>query len=276
MPSRILREGIITSERVNSLSVDAELFYRRLMSVADDYGRYYAHPGILRAACYPLRLDSVSEQYVKQALSECVACGVLVLYGGGKYLQMVDFRQQTRAKSKFPQPTDVELLSKCEANALVFGVGVVSEVGGVGVVESGKQDGPPPQLSDEATTAEVIAYLQSSHRSFRALQDIHIASVLRKYSGADQRKIVEAVRTLVVHYAGDADLEMPATKRLDTYLRREVNGNGVKQPHEVAREHRNAHGFSISRAIAEDQNITAETRASRSLQPMVGTEDNGR
>src|SRR3990167_11311858 len=57
MPNRILREGILSSERINTLSVHAELFYRRLLSVVDDYGRFFAHPALLRSACYPLRVD---------------------------------------------------------------------------------------------------------------------------------------------------------------------------------------------------------------------------
>ena len=64
MPTRIIREGIITSEAINSLSEGAENFYRRLMSIADDYGRYYSHPSILRANCFPLKLESVSEASV--------------------------------------------------------------------------------------------------------------------------------------------------------------------------------------------------------------------
>ena len=36
MPNRILREGILTSERVNALSWEAEVFYRRLMSAVDE------------------------------------------------------------------------------------------------------------------------------------------------------------------------------------------------------------------------------------------------
>jgi hypothetical protein len=39
MPSRLLREGILDSEAVNALSFAAEVFYRRLMSVVDDFGR---------------------------------------------------------------------------------------------------------------------------------------------------------------------------------------------------------------------------------------------
>ena len=51
MPNRILREGILSSERVDALSEGAEILYRRLMSVVDDYGRYFAHPTLIRSAC---------------------------------------------------------------------------------------------------------------------------------------------------------------------------------------------------------------------------------
>lgn len=137
MPTRILREGIITSEKINSLSHEAELFYRRLMSVMDDYGRYFAHPSILRASCYPLQLDRVSEADVKRMLSECTAMGVLVIYNGGKHLCCPGFGQQTRSKSKYPQPTEAELLSNCTSvpkqmlSLVGVGVGDVNEVGDV-------------------------------------------------------------------------------------------------------------------------------------------------
>jgi len=135
MPTRILREGIITSEPINSLSDGAELFYRRLMSVADDYGRYYSHPSILRANCFPLKLDKVSEADVKQWLSECISKKVIFLYGDcGKFLLIPKFGQQTRSKSKFPEP-DKQTLIKCESvdnqMSSLVGVGDVSEVEGV-------------------------------------------------------------------------------------------------------------------------------------------------
>jgi hypothetical protein len=59
MPNRVLREGILTSERVNALDWPAEVFYRRLMSVVDDFGRYWAKPELLRAGLYPLHHDKV-------------------------------------------------------------------------------------------------------------------------------------------------------------------------------------------------------------------------
>lgn len=141
MPTRIVREGLLTSEPVNALSPKAELFYRRLMSVADDYGRFFAHASILRAHCYPMQLDAVSESDVKKSLAECTATNppLVTIYGSGKYLSIAKFRQQTRGKSKFPEPTPEptqnELLIKSEAKdkqpcSLVGDVGVVGDVGG--------------------------------------------------------------------------------------------------------------------------------------------------
>lgn len=120
MPSRLIREGIIESERVNRLSGPAELFYRRLMNRADDYGRFHANPALLRASLFPLQLDRYSESDVKQMLSECTAPAphpLIIIYDGGKHLQIMNFKQQTRSPSKFPQPSQDELLIKCEANA---------------------------------------------------------------------------------------------------------------------------------------------------------------
>lgn len=120
MPSRILREGILSSERVDALaSWGSECFYRRLMSVVDDFGRYYANPSLLRAACYPLKLDKVSNADVEKWLAECAGAALVSTYecGGKRYLQMHDFRQQERAKtSRFPSP-DGQPPDGCDAPA---------------------------------------------------------------------------------------------------------------------------------------------------------------
>lgn len=119
MPSRILREGILSSDRVNALSSAAEVFYRRLMSVVDDYGRFDGRPPMLRVSCYPLRVDAVREADLSRWIAECVKAGLLVLYAvdAKPYLEMQDFRQQTRAKSKYPPPSEGQLLDACDADA---------------------------------------------------------------------------------------------------------------------------------------------------------------
>lgn len=116
MPNRILREGILTSPRVANLGWAEECFYRRLMSVVDDFGRYFADLGLLRAACYPRQLNKVSDSDVGKWLA-CVQKAALVrvypAQDGESYLELLDFRQQVRAKaSKYPGP-----LSTCVADA---------------------------------------------------------------------------------------------------------------------------------------------------------------
>ena len=106
MPSRILREGILTSERVATLNWAEEVFYRRLMSVVDDYGRYTANTKLIRAACYPLIIDKVSDADVGKWMAKCAEAALVSVYpatDGKRYLQISNFRQQTRTTvSKYP------------------------------------------------------------------------------------------------------------------------------------------------------------------------------
>lgn len=121
MPSRVLREGILTSDRVDKLSIPAELFYRRLMSVVDDFGRFDARPVILKVNCYPLRVDVVREADISRWIAECEKAGLIVLYAvdSKPYLGLTDFRQAVRAKqSKYPPPANAPpMRSTCDADA---------------------------------------------------------------------------------------------------------------------------------------------------------------
>jgi hypothetical protein len=116
MPNRILRQGILTSLRIARLGWPEEVFYRRLHSVVDDFGRYYADPGLLRAACYPRQLNKVSDPDIGKWLRACVDAALVRVYpaqDGESYLEVLDFGQQVRAKkSSFPDP-----LSACAADA---------------------------------------------------------------------------------------------------------------------------------------------------------------
>jgi hypothetical protein len=112
MPNRILREGILASERIDALSTEAELFYRRLMSVVDDYGRFEANPKLLVARCFPLRTDRVTVSQVKQWLSDVSQTSdsgpplvSVYVVQGKNYLQINEFKQRTRVESKFPEPS---------------------------------------------------------------------------------------------------------------------------------------------------------------------------
>lgn len=105
MPSRIIRDGIIESVAINSLPWEAELFYRRLMSIVDDYGRYSALPQLLVSRCYPLQVDKVSTSDVTKWLTLCSKQELIVLYKCIKdkpWLEIQQFNQRTRTPSKFP------------------------------------------------------------------------------------------------------------------------------------------------------------------------------
>lgn len=138
MPNRILRDGILSSERINLLSSWAsEVFYRRLMSIVDDYGRYYANASLVRAACYPLNLDKVSNADIEKWLADCAGAALVSTYevDGKRYLQLRDFRQQERAKvSKYPQPPDtckaydMQMISTLTSSAHLDGGVVEDEV----------------------------------------------------------------------------------------------------------------------------------------------------
>lgn len=107
MPNRILREGILSSEPVCSLSWAAEVFYRRLMSKVDDHGRFDASPKLLRSGLYPLQIDKVSDADIGKWLTQVVEAGLVSVYpaaDGKRYLELKKFGQQVRSRSKYPEP----------------------------------------------------------------------------------------------------------------------------------------------------------------------------
>lgn len=106
MPNRVLREGILDSDRIDRLDWPEEVFYRRLMSKVDDHGLFDARPAMLRTALYPLRVDRVREADITRWIAACEKAGVIALYehGGKPYGQMLDTKWQTRSEPKFPTP----------------------------------------------------------------------------------------------------------------------------------------------------------------------------
>ena len=111
MPNRILRDGINSSPRINALSPGAEILYRRLMSVADDYGRFYAAPGTIRGACWPTSPNKVKESQISRWMIELQSGDrpLLKIYTvkGCLFLEIDGFDQRRRSKSKYPEPLSI-------------------------------------------------------------------------------------------------------------------------------------------------------------------------
>jgi len=163
MPNRILREGILTSRRVDRLSERAELFYRRLMSRLDDYGRCEADVELMRTGCYPLRVDRVKGKHIEEWLQECQKVGLVVIYvaAGKRYLQYLEWRQQERSESKFPAPDEQLIVDAQQILAnehLVVSEGVVVSEGGY---MSGKPDANPlnGKAHYQQKAIEILAFL---------------------------------------------------------------------------------------------------------------------
>lgn len=126
MPNRILREGILDSREVNALPEAAEILYRRLMSVVDDYGRYEADPELIRARCFARQLDRWPLSRVSEALSDVSRVlsndgqtpALIKIYevNGKTYLEINKFQQRTRSDSKFPPSIDGHMTVTCQTH----------------------------------------------------------------------------------------------------------------------------------------------------------------
>lgn len=123
MANRILRPGILTSDKVDLLSWPAEVFYRRLMSVVDDFGRFDARPPILRSCLYPLKLSKVSEADIVKWMNECSEAALISIYHVAykPYLEVDNFNQALRIKkNKYPGPNDETLPIESPAGYIYF------------------------------------------------------------------------------------------------------------------------------------------------------------
>lgn len=202
MPNRIIREGILTSDRVEQLDPAAEVFYRRLMSKVDDHGLYDARPSILRTSLYPLRVDRVREADIARWIAACEKAGVIALYqhDGKPFLQMLDTRWQARSEPKFPLPT-ANGCTQLPATAPVVGDGVVVEAGD-GVARKRRATRPPkavktPIAEDFAVSDAVKLWAQTN--GFDRLGE-HLQAFARKckaksYAYADwDSAFMEAIR----------------------------------------------------------------------------------
>jgi len=163
MPNRILRDGILSSEKVNQLSWPAEVFYRRLISVVDDFARFDGRLSVIRASTYPLQLDKVGDSDIEKWILETEEAALVRRYAveGKPYVLLLNFRQNTRAKaSKYPaplhtcNPDDEHTRSTCTACAYVYGDGyedgyVYGDVGRTRAEVSAPAAVKVPELTDE-------------------------------------------------------------------------------------------------------------------------------
>jgi len=110
MPNRVLRDWT-NSERFDSLSNGAEIFFTRLIMKADDFGCFYGNTKLLKSHLYPLK--DFAHGKILEWIKECEAIGIIQYYQveGTNYIRINDFGQRTRImRSKFPEPPEINEL----------------------------------------------------------------------------------------------------------------------------------------------------------------------
>jgi hypothetical protein len=156
MATRLIREGIVTSDRIDKLTPAGEVFYRRLMSKVDDHGLFDGRISVIRSSLYPLRLEPdhphhVTGSDVSAWLIECVEAGLVQRYAvdGKPFVRMLDTRWQARSAPKYPLPDGAETAppratennrKQSSATVHLYEVVVVGVVVGEDVVEISARD----------------------------------------------------------------------------------------------------------------------------------------
>lgn len=181
MPTRLLREGILSSDRIEQLDAPTEVFYRRLMSKVDDHGLYDARPSMLRASLYPLRIDRVREADISRWIAACEKAGLIVLYeaDGKPYLKMLDTRWQARAEAKFPLPP----VNGCKQVKTPVPVVVVGVEDGGGA----KRRKPKTPLPDEFSVSDRVSAW--AERTGIKNLDAHLQDFVSKCKAKDYRYV---------------------------------------------------------------------------------------
>lgn len=177
MPNRYLREGILDSDRVNSLSFEAEVFYRRLMSVVDDFGRFDGRVSILKGRLYALK-PNLRETDISRWIAECVKAGLIALYQVDvkPYLLFHRLGEARAMKSKFPAPpaglgdhlvsdvgkrehmnADANICSQTKTNAPSSSSVPITPTVNTPLPPTGGQDSKPVKIRKRSTTPKVKA-----------------------------------------------------------------------------------------------------------------------
>jgi hypothetical protein len=126
MPKRFIKDSCRTSKTLDRLSAEAERMFWRLVTVADDYGRFEAEIPLLASSCFPLRNGKMKIDHVAKWFSElCVDHVRLYSYKDklfGYFVNWEESQGKARAdKSRFPDPNhaDARTCTQMHADSLV-------------------------------------------------------------------------------------------------------------------------------------------------------------
>lgn len=120
MPQRFLRPGITDSEKWNSISFEAQSLYIRLITLVDDYGRYDGRISVITGHAFPVwnELNAQCQQDADKVTALCAElCRVKLIEiydkDSKKFVQLTNWQERARGKSKWPEPSDSKLTASC-------------------------------------------------------------------------------------------------------------------------------------------------------------------
>ncbi|MFA6662016.1 MAG: HNH endonuclease signature motif containing protein [Bacilli bacterium] len=120
MPNRIIKESINESRTLSEVSIFAEDLYKRLITYADDYGRFNADTAIMIARLYPRELEYISQTDIVDALIELAGVGKIIFYTArifhsmkphagvfGYFPNWQEHQRVRESKKKCPEPQEL-------------------------------------------------------------------------------------------------------------------------------------------------------------------------
>lgn len=120
MPNRFIKECCRSSPTLQKLNDFQERLFWRLLTMADDYGRFEADPTVVLNTCFPLGIKQTKTDVSKclQLLAHENAVLLYVVNGRayGQFTNFIYFQGSPRAKkSKHPSPEEnQQVMNGCE------------------------------------------------------------------------------------------------------------------------------------------------------------------
>jgi hypothetical protein len=200
MPNRIIKESICTSDEIDQLKPEEEIFFYRLIVNCDDFGRMDARTSILRAKCFPLKLDKVKDKDIETWLRKLLELQLIILYevDSKPYLQMATWEkhQQIRAKrSKFPSIDEGMISNDINCNQKIANVPVIQS----NPIQS--ESNPNPNTYSKVKYAEYVSMLE---KEFNKLVEQYgeqdtkrMIEVLDNYKGSKGKKYKDDYRAIL-------------------------------------------------------------------------------
>lgn len=107
MPKRFLKPTIRQSKRWNTVSYFAQSLFIRLITIADDYGRYEADYRLLSNEAFPYGSPegkNVEASQVESAFKELQDSGMINRYeaNGNWYFEINNWQERVRSASRYP------------------------------------------------------------------------------------------------------------------------------------------------------------------------------